>query len=53
MSRNLISRPTAIGVALAAAAGTQLGIDVDPAALPQKREEAWSSSRRSPRPKRK
>jgi hypothetical protein len=53
MSHTLIRRPTAIGLALAAAAGAQLGLDVDPAVLPQKREAAWSVTRRDKRPKRK
>jgi hypothetical protein len=53
MSRALIRRPTAIGMALAVAAGVQLGLDVDPAVLPQKREAAWSVTRRDKRPRRK
>lgn len=53
MNRHLLRRPTTIGVALAAAASTQLGIDVDPSVLPQKREAAWSVTRRDTRPKRK
>lgn len=53
MSRALIRRPTAIGLAIAAAAGVQLGLDVDPSVLPQKREATWSVTRRDKRQKRK
>jgi hypothetical protein len=53
MSRALIRRPTGLGLALAAAASAQLGIDVDPSVLPQKREATWSVTRRDKRPKRK
>jgi hypothetical protein len=52
MSKSMIRRPTAFGLALAAAAA-QLGIDADPAALPVKREPVWSVTRRGPRSKRK
>ena len=54
MSRSLIRRPTAIGLALAGAAvAAGLANEVDPAVLPQKREATWSVTRRDKRRKRK
>ena len=55
--RKLLRRPTAVGLALAAAAA-QAGMEVpdhvlDGTSLPQKREPAWSVTRREKRPRRK
>lgn len=45
MSKPLLRRPTAIGLAFLAAA-QNAGIDASPAALPVKREPTWSVTRR-------
>lgn len=51
MNKSLVKRPTALGVALAAAAAAS-GIPVDEDRLPVKRESSWSVTRKGPRKRR-